>query len=61
MSDFLIAFLATLSAATWVYTKANRRTGGNTQNALVVAGVAGIIVFIVVFTVVSMITSKIEN
>lgn len=61
MSDFLIAFLASLSAATWVYTKANRRTGGNTQNALTVAVVVGVIVLIVVFTVVKMITSKIEN
>ncbi len=61
MSDFLIAFLATASASTWVYTKAQRRTGGNTRNALMVAVAMGVIVFIVMMTILNLVANSLEN
>lgn len=61
MSDFLIAFLATASAVAWTYNKAQRRTGGNLKNAMVVAGVVGLIVFIVMMTILNIVGNKLEN
>lgn len=34
----------------WVYSKAYRRTGGNNQNALLVAGISGAVAWLVVTT-----------
>jgi hypothetical protein len=50
MTNGVIAFLAAIGVATWVYTKFNRSTGGNAQSAIVGSGVVGVIVFILVFT-----------
>lgn len=58
MGNGLIAFLFSIGTATWVYTKVIRRTGGNTQSTLIVSGAAGVIVFIVMFTVLLLITSQ---
>lgn len=41
MSNVLIGFLLGAGFAAWVYSKIMRSTGGNTQNALIVAGTAG--------------------
>lgn len=47
----LIAFLAAISASVWVYTWTMRRTGNNTQNAAVTAGLAGLAVFVTVWII----------
>lgn len=41
-SNFTIGLLLGAGFAAWVYSKMMRSTGGNTQNALIVAGVAGL-------------------
>lgn len=51
MSDTLIAFLAALGAGAWVYSKMYRSTGGNTKNALVAAGGAGLLLFLAALTI----------
>lgn len=55
MSNALIAFLVALGATVWVYTKQMRRSGGLTRNSLIVAGVAGLFVFFLLLTVLSLI------
>lgn len=49
MGKGLIAFLAAISAATWMYTKFMNKTGGNTQSSLIAVGVLGLFVFLIVF------------
>jgi len=52
MSAALLALLAAVSIAVWVYTKLQSRTGyGNNQNAAIGAAVVFVLVFIVVFSV----------
>lgn len=55
MPHELIAFLAGVGVAGWVYAKFSRSTGGNTRSSLLGAGLVGVVVFIVVFTLVKMI------
>ena len=50
MSAFLTAFLFGLGVAAWVYAKLQRQSGGNTHSAATGAAVAGILGFIVIFT-----------
>lgn len=51
MGSFLIALLFGLSIGTWIYTKMARQSGyGNAKSALLGAGVAGLGVFLVLFT-----------
>lgn len=45
-SNVMIAFLAAIGLAGWVYAKVQRSTGGNTANSLVVAGGSGLVLFI---------------
>lgn len=52
-SNGMIAFLAGLGGGAWVYAKMQRQTGGNTQNSLVVAAGAGIIIFMIILVVLS--------
>jgi hypothetical protein len=47
----LIGLLAALSAGAWVYTKVMRRTGNNSEQSLVTAGLAAGAVFIIFATV----------
>lgn len=52
MSAGLVAFLASLGVATWVYTKLRNRTGaGNNQSAYIGAAVVFVICFVVIFTI----------
>jgi hypothetical protein len=55
MSPFLVSFLFTAGAATWIYTKFQRYSGNNTQQSAIAAGVAGLFIFIVFFYVSSQI------
>jgi hypothetical protein len=51
MSKYLIALIAAIGAGGWAYSKIQRRTGGNTQTSLLMAGVAGVIVFLFIIIV----------
>ncbi|HET7827513.1 MAG TPA: hypothetical protein VFK97_01445 [Candidatus Saccharimonadales bacterium] len=51
MSPFLVSFLFTVGAGTWIYTKLQRYSGNNTQQSLIGAAVASVLVFIVFYFV----------
>ncbi|MFA5004331.1 MAG: hypothetical protein WC498_03595 [Candidatus Saccharimonadales bacterium] len=56
MSAALLALLASVSGGVWVYVRLQRQTGsGNNKSAAIGAVVAGVIGFVVVFTVSKMI------
>lgn len=57
----LIGLLAAASAMAWVYTKVMRRTGNNTQQSLITAGIAGFATFIVFVTLVATVNSMTGN
>ncbi|HEX5797411.1 MAG TPA: hypothetical protein VFX86_03390 [Candidatus Saccharimonadales bacterium] len=61
MPPFLIAAFAAVGIGAWVYNKAMRYTGNNTQNSLAVAIASGVIVFIVVLTIISFTDSALES
>jgi hypothetical protein len=46
MSNGVIAFLLGAGLSAWVYSQIYRRTGGNTQNAIIVAAIAGVLAFL---------------
>lgn len=58
MTNGLIAFLAAIGVAGWVYAKFNRSTGGNTRSSLLGAGLVGAVVFIVLFTLIQLIPQQ---
>ncbi len=55
MSNLLIGFLAGAGIAGWVYSKMYRSTGGNTGNALIVAGSAGVGAWVIVVIILGLI------
>ena len=55
MSNILVGFLAGAGIAGWVYSKMIRSTGGNTQNALIVAGSAGVAAWVILVLILGMI------
>ncbi len=55
MTNGVVAFLLAIGSATWVYQKFYRSTGGNTQNSLVGAGIVGAVIFIIAFSLLSLI------
>lgn len=55
MSTFLIGLFVAIGAGGWVYAQIQRRTGGNTQTSLLMAGVAGVIAFLFIVIVFSFI------
>lgn len=55
MSNFLIAFLFGIGAATWIYSKIYNRTGGNNTSALTTAGLGGFLLFLLMLTILSFI------
>ncbi len=46
MQTYLIALIFAIGVGGWIYSKVQHRTGGITQTSLLMAGVAGVIVFI---------------
>lgn len=54
-SNMMIGFLAAIGFAAWVFSKMQRQTGGNTSNSLVVAGGAGLVLFLLVVTVMALV------
>lgn len=61
MSNFLIAFLFAGGAGTWIYSKMYSRTGGNTQNALTVAGISGALLFLLMLLILSVTGNMISD
>lgn len=56
MGPFWTALLFSVGAATWIYTKLSARSGyGNTKNALIGAAIAGLLLFIVVYSIARMV------
>lgn len=55
MSNVLVAFLFAAGGGTWVYSYMMRRTGSNTTNSLVVAGIAGAFGFVAMLAVLSIV------
>lgn len=56
MSNVMIAFVGMLGFAGWVYSKIQRKTGGNTSNSLIVAGCSGLVFFIAFLMILNMIS-----
>lgn len=49
-SNLVVGFLMGIGVGGWVYSKAYRRTGGNNQSAVLVAGISGAVAWLVVTT-----------
>ena len=58
MSNVMISFIASLGFAGWVYSKIQRKTGGNTSNSLVVAGGAALVLFIALLMILNMLSGS---
>lgn len=54
-SNAMIGFLAGVGFAAWVFSKMQRQTGGNTTNSLIVAGGAGLVLFLAVVTIMALV------
>jgi len=61
MSNFLIAFLFAAGGGTWIYSKMYSRTGGNTKNVLVVAGLSGGLLFLLMLIILSIVGNMISG
>ncbi|HYF97011.1 MAG TPA: hypothetical protein VD947_03155 [Patescibacteria group bacterium] len=61
MSPILVGLFAGVGVSAWVYNKAMRNTGNNTKNSLTLAGVCGVISFIIVLTLLSLVDSALSN
>lgn len=53
----MIAFIGALGFGGWVYSKIQRKTGGNTSNSLIVAGGAGLVFFILLLMILNFISN----
>ncbi|MEO8863362.1 MAG: hypothetical protein ABI354_03505 [Candidatus Saccharimonadales bacterium] len=53
MSNLLVGFLLGAGLAAWVYSKIMRSSGGNTKNAAIVAGCAGVGAMVVMTLIMS--------
>ncbi len=58
MSNWIIAFLVAIAATTWLYSALMRRTGNNTKSSLVAAGIAGVLLFLLMLIVLGFVFSK---
>lgn len=56
MSNALLSFLFAAGASTWLYSKMMRQTGNNAQTSILVSGGAGLILFMLFWTVLAMAT-----
>lgn len=61
MPPFLIAFLFGAGFGTWVFTKVQRSSGGNTQSSGVTAAIAGIFAFVVMLLVLGFVDNMLQN
>ena len=58
MSNWIIALLASIAAATWLYTVLQRKTGNNTKSSLIAAGIAGVLLFALMLVILGFIFSN---
>lgn len=58
MSNFVVALVMGIGCGGWVYSRVQRRTGGNTQTSLIAAGVCGLIAAIVMWSLLALLFSK---
>lgn len=56
MSKYIIGLIFAAGAGAWVYSQIQRRTGGNTQTSLMMAGFAGVIAFLFIVIIFSFIS-----
>lgn len=54
MNSLLVGFLLAVGAGGWIYSKAYKASGGLTQKALIVAGISGLVIFIISWSVLDM-------
>jgi hypothetical protein len=52
MSPFVVGFLVAAGAGTWIYTKFQRISGNNTQQSAIASGVAGLVIFVILYFIV---------
>lgn len=50
MTNVILGILGALGVGAWVYSKIMKSTGGNTQNAVIVAAIAGGATFLLAIT-----------
>lgn len=50
MTNVILGILGALGVGAWVYNKIMKSTGGNTQNAVIVAAIAGGATFLLAIT-----------
>lgn len=55
MGNGLIAFLASIGASAWIYTKLMRSSGNNVTSALTVAAISGVCIFVVAIMLLNLI------
>lgn len=55
MTNAFIALMLAVGAGGWTYAKMMRRTGNNTQNSLVMAGIAAVAGFLVMLYILSLV------
>lgn len=60
MSNSVVAFIASLGAAAWIYNRFMNTTGGNTKSSLTTAAVSGVSIFIFLLLLLSMLSGMIE-
>ncbi len=53
MGKGLISLMFTAGACTWIYTKLQRTSGNNTQRSLSAIGIAGLLIFVVFYFILS--------
>jgi hypothetical protein len=54
MGKGLISLMFTVGACTWIYTRLQRTSGNNTQRSLSAVAVAGVLIFVVFFVILSL-------
>jgi hypothetical protein len=56
MSKYLIGLIFAVGVGGWAYAQIQRRTGGNSQTSLMMASIAGVIAFLFIVIVFSLIS-----
>lgn len=55
MSRGLISVLLAIGSSAWVYAQLQRRSGNNTRQSLMAAGIGAVVIFVVIFVILGMI------
>lgn len=61
MSAWIISLFFAVGVSTWVYTKFMRKSGNNSQSSLIATSVIGVVAFIAMMIILSMITSALTK